>query len=119
MLFLLSKFDFWYFYADEEQLKVKKKCKIQQYAYDACLSANNGQQEHCKQLGTMFAECLTDKTDPEVAQTFRNCVQESFGLDVKEWSTNACDKEVEAMQKSLKKVGLFPLPTRTKQNKKQ
>ena len=101
-------------HADDERKALQKKCKVQQYAFEACMFANKEKPENCKPLRTMWTECLTNKIDPQAADAFKNCVLKSYAVDRKDWSASACDGELQVMEKSLKKAGLWPLPTREK-----
>ena len=82
-----------------------------QKAYDSCMGANKGDASKCTDLETRLVECLAEKVCPEAAEAFKECVMDSFSLSRKQWSTKACDEQVAAMQKCLKRSKLYPLRT--------
>lgn len=87
------------------------KCKTVQKAYDSCMGANKGDAAKCIDLERRLVECLAEKVCPTEAEAFKACVMESFNVNKKQWSLSACDEQVLAMQKCLKKYKLYPLQT--------
>lgn len=87
-----------------------RKCRAPRLAYESCVEANSGNRIPCLQLENRLTECLAETVCPRAAEVFQKCVIDSFSLDVKEWSPTACDKEVQEMQKCLRKARIFPIP---------
>ncbi len=87
------------------------KCKAVQKAYDSCMGANKGEGTKCIDLERRLVECMAEKVCQKEAEAFQACVLESFNVNKRQWSTSACDQQVLAMQKGLKKYKLYPLQT--------
>lgn len=99
--------------ADEDLKALRSRCKTVQKAYNSCMNANKGEAVKCIDLERRLTECLSERICPEAAQAFKACVLDSFAVDRKQWSTSACDQQVTAMQKCLKKHKLYPFQTQS------
>lgn len=75
------------------------------------MGANKGAASKCIDLERRLIQCKAEIICPEAAEAFRECVNEQFSLRQKKWSTAACDQQVDAMQKCLKRYKLYPFQT--------
>ena len=94
--------------AEEDKKALERSCRAPRQAYDSCVRANRGDVRLCGQLETRLVECLAEKLCPAEVDKFHTCVMTSFSDENKEWLPSACDTEVHAMQKCLKKIKMFP-----------
>lgn len=100
--------------ADGDRKALDKSCKAYRQAYESCVKAYGGVTKNCGVLETAVVQCMAKKICPEAEDAFQKCVAANFSLENESWALDACDKEVAAMKKCLKRFGVYPIQVQLK-----
>ncbi|KAL4452769.1 hypothetical protein ABPG75_008431 [Micractinium tetrahymenae] len=104
----------WWPFSKRQQLtpeqadRCRRRCGMATATLAHCLAANTGDPGVCSSLETQVVHCHAEVVCPELAAAHQRCFQRVVNSKGRE-PYSACAKEVEAMKKCLRKVGLYPI----------
>mmetsp|Transcript_1211 Transcript_1211/g.3592 ORF Transcript_1211/g.3592 Transcript_1211/m.3592 type:complete len:129 (-) Transcript_1211:370-756(-) len=90
--------------SEEQRARVQRKLRPEAKAYRNCLRANHGDGSVCEQLERRLLELWCQAVAPEAAAAFQLCYTTS--LERNDEVMDSCSEQVEAMRKSLAKLGV-------------
>lgn len=95
---------------EEQQQKIRKKCKSLLSAYSTCAKVYRNDPSKCERLETRLVECYATQCPSCQAQVedFQDCLL-GTGSIVGGIVGNECSKQVEDMRKCLAKLHLYPI----------
>lgn len=96
--------------SEEQQQKIRKKCKSLLSAYSTCAKVYQNDPSKCERLETRLVECYATQCPKCQAQVeaFRDCLLGTSSI-VGGIVGNECSRQVEDMRKCLAKLHLYPI----------
>lgn len=92
----------------EEQERLARKCRTLKTALEGCLKANPGESTACQNLETSLVSCYAAEYCKDEYEEHRRCFTSVVNTGQYEGSNN-CQASIAAMQKGLRKYGLYPV----------
>lgn len=87
---------------------MRRKCSLAVQTLRNCRAANADNPAACASLDTQVVHCFAEVVCPDLAAAHQRCFRRVVNSKGRE-PPSACDKNILAMRRCLKKYGLYPI----------